>query len=76
MDGTTTVLLPEDSLKTVLEFDVRYQLMYKNLQRETNELLSLPVTHELLGVDVEQHLSETTNLHMAAMPQPLSSSVN
>ncbi len=62
MDGTATALSPEDSLRTAQESEVRYQLMYKNLQRETSELLSLPVT-ELLGVDIEQHLSEATNLH-------------
>ena len=60
-DSHATISSPENALSVAQNAGTRYQHLYKGLQRETNELQSLP-TVELLGIDVDRRLSEATDL--------------
>ena len=60
-DSHATISSPEDALSAAQNAGTHYQHLYKGLQHETNELQSLP-TVELLGIDVDRRLSETTGL--------------
>ena len=51
----------EDRLTTAQNTRNHCQRMYRSLQRETNELTSLP-TLDLLGVDIDRRHKEATDL--------------
>ena len=57
----TTSTSLEDRLTAAQNTRNHCQRMYRSLQRETNELTSLP-TLDLLGVDIDRRLKEASGL--------------